>query len=158
MTENKLNQDEKQGELKKYRDLVLATIDYYLEKKEMHIKTADFDSVEHYQVLKKQTEEDFQKNKLTKLKQCFRDLTEMQVETVDLMFNKYLQDKTNYDIDIFQSYFQRVNKIIDKGKITTDNQFYDISMMIDQLCQTEPVDNEKIELLDRLLDEYKKRK
>ena len=81
----------------------------------------------------------------------------MQIETRDLNFNKYLQDKTEYDIDIFKSYFQRVDKVIENGKITTDNQFYDISKMADQLCQTEP-DNEKIEKLNRLLGDYEERK
>ncbi len=158
MTDNKLNQDEKQAQLLKYRDLVLATLDYYIDNKEMQFKTADFDSEEHYKGLKVKTEENYQKGRLTRLKQWFRDLTEMQLETGDLKFNKYLQDKTKYDIDIFKSYFQRIDKIIEKGKITTDNQFYDINIMVDQLCQTEPVENEKIEILNRLLSEYEQRK
>ncbi|PVY40937.1 hypothetical protein [Pontibacter virosus] len=158
MKEGKLNKDEKQAELSKYRDLVLATLDYYLDNKGLQIKTADFDTQEHYKGLKIQTEEHYQKGRLTRLKQWFRDLTEMQVETGDLKFNKYLQDKTKYDIDIFKSYFQRIDKLIEKGKITTDNQFYDINMMVDQLCQTEPVDNEKIGILNKLLSEYEQRK
>ena len=157
MKEGKLNKDEKQAELAMYRDLVLATLDYYLENKILQIKSADFDSDEHYKGLKIQTAEHYQKGRLTRLKQWFRDLTEMQVETSDLKFNKYLQDKTKYDIDIFTPYFQRIDKVIEKGKITTDNQFYDINMMVDQLCQTEPVDNEKIEVLNRLLSEYEQR-
>lgn len=158
MKEGKLNKDEKQAELIMYRDLVLATLDYYVDNKEMQIKTADFDTTEHYNGLKTQTAEHYQKGRLTRLKQWFRDLTEMQVETGDLKFNKYLRDKTKYDIDIFKSYFQRIDKIIEKRKITTDNQFYDINKMVDQLCQTEPVDNEKIEILNRLLSEYEQRK
>ena len=158
MVDKKLNRDEKKEELVKYRDLVLATLDYYIENKEIQIKTADFDSTEHYKGLKTQTAEHYQKGRLTRLKQWFRDLTKMQVETVDLKFNKYLQDKTKYNIDIFKSYFQRVDKIIEKGKITTDNQFYDINIMLDQLCQTEPVDNDKIEILNRLLSEYEQQK
>jgi hypothetical protein len=158
MVDKKFNRDEKKEELVKYRDLVLATLDYYIENKEIQIKTADFDSTEHYKGLKTQTAEHYQKGRLTRLKQWFRDLTEMQVETVDLKFNKYLQDKTKYNIDLFKSYFQRVDKLIEKGKITTDNQFYDINIMVDQLCQTEPVDNDKIEILNRLLSEYEQRK
>ena len=133
MTNSKPNKDEKQAELQKYRDLVLATLDYYTDNKEMQIKTADYDSQEHFKGLKIQTEEHYQKGRLARLKQWFRDLTEMQVETGDLKFNKYLQDKTKYEIDIFKSYFQRVEKVTQKGKITTDNQFYDIGIMIDQL-------------------------
>lgn len=158
MTDNKLSKDEKQAELRKYRDLVLATLDYYLENKVMQIKTTDFDSVEHYKGLKVQTEEQYQKGRLTRLKQWFRDLTEMQVEMGDLKFNRYLQDKTKYQVDIFKSYFQRVDRVIEKGKITNDNQFYDINIMVDQLCQTEQVDNERIEILNRLLSEYEQRK
>ena len=150
MINNKLNNDEKQLELQKYRALVLATLDYYLDHKEYQFQTPDFDSIEHYKGLKTQTEDHFQKGRLTRLKQWFRDLIEM-VETGDLKFNKYLKDKTKYEIDIFRSYFHRVDKVIAKGKITTDNQFYDINMMVDQLCQTEPVDNKKIEILNKLL-------
>lgn len=157
MIGNKLSKDEKQSELTKYRVLVLTTLDYYIDNKEMQIKTADFDSTEHYKGLKIQAEEHYQKGRLTRLKQWFRDLTEMQVEKGDLKFNRYLQDKTEYDIDIFKSYFQRVNKIIEKGKINTDNQFYDINIMLDQLCQTELVNNEKIEILNKLIDDYEQR-
>lgn len=158
MTDKKDSKDEKNAELKKYRDLVLATIDYYLDTKELNFKTEDFDSIEHYKSLKIQTEEHFQKGRLTRLKQWLRDLTEGFVEEGDLKFNKYLQEKTGYDIDIFKSYFQRVDKVIEKGKITTDNQFYDINAMVNQLCQTEPIDNKKIETLNRLLADYEDRK
>jgi hypothetical protein len=65
MNKGKLNKDEKQAELTKYRELVLATLDYYIDKKEMHIKTVGFDSAQHYQSLKIQTEEHYQKGRLT---------------------------------------------------------------------------------------------
>lgn len=71
MADKKLNKDEKQEELVKYRDLVLATLDYYIDNKEMQIKTADFDSTEHYKGLKTQTAEHYQKGRLTRLKQWF---------------------------------------------------------------------------------------
>lgn len=158
MQKRKLDKSEKLSELEKYRDLVLATIDYYLDYKLMHVQTEEFDSVKHFQNLKTETKESFQKGQLTKLKQWFRDLTEMQVETVDLKFNAYLKEKTNYDFDIFDSFFQRVEKVIEKGKITTDNQFYDVNMMVGQLCQTEPVDNNKIDILNNLLREFETRK
>ena len=158
MKKSKQNIEDKQSELQKYRELILATLDYHLENNEMQIKTADFDSKEYYIRLKIDTEEQFKKGRLTRLKQWFRDLTGMHIETCDLNFNKYLQGKTNYDIDIFKSYYQRVDKVIEKGKITTDNQFYDIRIMVDQLCQTLPIDNKKIEILNRILSKYELRK
>ena len=158
MTKDRPNQDEKIVELTKYLDLVTATIDYSLENPFMKIKTADFDSDQHYMTLKIQAEEHFQKGRLTKLKQWFRDLTEMYIETGDLKFNQYLQHKTNYQIDIFESYFKRVDQIVEKGKITSDSQFYKINSMVDQLCQINPVDSEKIETLNKLLRNYEQRK
>jgi hypothetical protein len=158
MTDNKPNTAEKQAELAKYRDLVLATLDYYIDHKESQIQTADFDPLEHYKGLKIQTENNFQKGRLTKLKQWFHDLTEMYMDAGDLKFNKYLQDKTKHDIDILKSFFQRIDKIIEKEKIVTDKQFHDVNTMVDQLCQTEPVHNNKIEVLNSLLSEYELRK
>lgn len=155
---DKLSKVEKAAELTKYRVLVLATIDYYLENGLMKIKTDNFDSDEHFKTLKLQTEEHFKAGRLTILKQWFRDMTEAQVECVALKFNKYLQDKTNYDVDVFKSYYQRIDKIIEKGKITSDNQFYDINIMVDQLCQTIPVDNDRIIVLNKLLGDYEQRK
>ncbi len=158
MFKEKLNTDEKTSQLIKYRELVLATIDYYLDNQLMKIKSVDFDSTEHFKSLKLQTQELYKKGRLTRLKQLFRELTEMQIETGDLKFNKYLQDRTHSDIDIFKSYFQRIDKIIEKGKITTDHQFYDINSLVNQLCQSEPVDKERIEKLNGLLLNYEKRK
>ena len=158
MPGNHLNKDEKQKELQKYRELVLATIDYLLDNKQIHIRTEEFDTADHYRILRIQVEEHFQKGRLTQLKQWFRDMTEMQVETRDLKFNKYLQDRTKYEIDIFEAFFKRVDKIVSRGKITSDNQFYDINIMVDQLCQIEPVDKERVVVLDKLLFEYKRRK
>lgn len=158
MKNSKSNEDDKQAEILKYRDLVLASIDYFIDHKKMQVKTGDFDSVLHFNELKRQAEEQYQKGKLPKLKQWFRDLAEMPLEEGDIMFGKYLQEKTNYDIDIFAAYFRRVDAVIAKGKITTDNQYYDISAVVDRLCQSELKEMERIEALNKLLAEYEQRK
>lgn len=158
MTKINLDKNEKQVELEKYRDLVVVTLDYHLSANGMRIRTANFDSTDYYKRLKVHVEEHYQRGRLTILKQWFRDLTEMFVECGDLAFSKYLQDNTNYDVNIFQSYFDRIEKIINKGKITSDNQFYDINIIVDRLCQIEPVDSEKIEALNRLIRDYEERK
>ena len=158
MSKDKLSIEGKQHELTKFRDLVLATIDYLSETSSLRVKTDDFDSNEHLELLKKQALELFNKGRLTKLKQWFRDMTEMEVESRNLKFNKYLQNKTGYDVNIFEDYFRQVCKIIDRGKITTDNQFYDIKIMVDQLYHEQQVDNERIFILNRLLSNYEERK
>lgn len=149
---------DKKSELKKYRDLVIATIDYYVDNQLMNIKTADFDSNVHFKFLKQLTEEHFDKGRLARLKQFFRDMTESQIESIDLKLNEYLRKKTNYDIDIFKSYFERVERIILKGRITTDNQFYDLKVLVDQLSQSEPIDKNKIEIIDKIMADYEQKK
>ena len=69
MAKEILNKEEKESELKKYRDLFLATIDYYPDNNLMKIKTADFDSVEYFKSLKIQAEDHYKKGRLSKLKQ-----------------------------------------------------------------------------------------
>lgn len=157
-SDKKLSSEEKQLELKKYLDLVLTTIDYYLENKLIQLKTADFDSEQHFQGLKTQALEHFNKGRLSRLKQWFRDLTEPQIECGDFRFNSFIKERTKHDIDIFRSYYERIDNIIEKGKITTDNQFYNINMLVDQLSQTEPVDKLRIGKLNDLLLDYELRK
>ncbi|QNK61670.1 hypothetical protein H7F33_14040 [Pedobacter sp. PAMC26386] len=158
MADRTLAAEDKRIELKKFRDLVLAAIDYHLDDTSAAIKTDDFNSSVHYESLKKQTLEHYSKDRLTKLKQWFRDLIEMQTEVRNLKFNKYLKNKTGYDIDIFEAYFKRVEKIIEKGKITTDNQFLDISIMVDQLCSELTIDDGKTHILNHFLSTYEAKK
>lgn len=148
--------EDKESELIKYKSLILATLDYTMAI--FRIKTTSFDSNENFNSIKVQTEENYKKGRLTLLKQCFRDLSEPYIENIDLKFNKYLIEKTHYGIDIFKDYNERINKIIKKGKITTDNQFYDVSILANELSQSEQKDDTKIEILNMLLVNYEKRK
>ena len=148
---------EKQAELIKYRDLVVATIQYRLKHNELMAPHPAFDIVaEHHNTMLNQTHEHFIKGRLTMLKHWFRDLTEMYIEVRDIKFGEYLKELSGYDI--FESFFKKVEHVITQGKITTDNQFYDVSMMVDYLCQAKPVDNVKINLLNNLLIGYEEKK
>ena len=148
---------DKKIELAKYHDLVIATLDYYLDTPELNFQHNGFDSKSHFEKLKETANDDFKKGRLTKMKKWFRDLTEMQVETKDFKFNEYLKRKTGHEINIFQDYLKRIDKIVVNGKITTDNQFREISSYVDSLCQSKPVDTKKIDSLNKLLLDYEKK-
>jgi len=94
MTDTILRVERKRIELEKFRDLVLAAIEYQLQDTSARIKTDDFDSDVHFESLKKQAFEHYDNGRLTKLKQWFKDLTEMHIEARNLNFNKYLQTET----------------------------------------------------------------
>ncbi len=82
----------------------------------------------------------------------------MQIESNDFKFSKYLQNKTKYDADIFRSYYERINKILLKGKITTDKQFYDVYPLVSQQWQHPVYDENKIKILHELFGDYEQRK
>lgn len=67
-------------------------------------------------------------------------MTEEPRETGDLSFGRYIKEKTGYDIDIFGSFQKRIDKIIDRKRIKTENEYRDVLAMVDNLCQQTPVD------------------
>jgi hypothetical protein len=158
MAKETITPEEKVKQLELYRDLNLAALDYTLEKMDPLSKTETFDPFEHLTNLKDDVTEHFQKGRLSKLKQWFRDFTEMPLETKDFNFNRYIKNKTGHDIDIFENFRKRLEKTIEKGKITTDNQYYDVNMLINDLCQTKPVDDAKIKVLNKLISDYENKK
>ena len=136
----------KEFELKKYRDLVLATIDYYI----VHLAFNN-EMKDEYIRLKTQTEEYYSKRELTILKNWFKDLTSDFIEDRDFGFNEYLIKTTNYEIDIFESYFKRIEKIIEKDQIKTDSQFYELKNYVDYLIQNNNSDKVLIQRINELL-------
>ena len=157
MTAKKITENIKSKDLVKYRDLVLATIEYNIQIYSKENIAGVSEIIEHFLSLKPQIEEHFEKGRLTKLKQWFRDLTETVIASNDVKFNTYLKDQTGYDLDIFKSFNQKVEKIITKGKITNDDQFYELRNYLDQLEGIEPVDNDKIKIIDRILFKYEQK-
>lgn len=151
------NKEEKLRELEKYRSLNIVAIDYFLETGTMKFQTADFNSNQYLQSMKNQVEGLYQKGSLTKLRQCFQNLTEPQRETEDLKFLVFLKERTGLEIDIFQRFYDRVDKIISKGKIATANQYQDTLSMVDKLTQMKKVDTLKIEALNSLLLDFEKK-
>lgn len=145
--------EEKQSELQRYKDILLATLDYHIERSK-GIKYGEFDPFAHFQQLKEQTEENYRKGRLSRLKQWLRDMTEEQRETGDLSFGRYIKEKTGYDIDIFGSFQKRIDKIIERKRIKTENEYRDVMAMVDNLCHQTPVDKDKIDLLNNLLIDF----
>jgi hypothetical protein len=148
-----LTPEEKKLELKKYRDILLATLDYLIERSK-GANYGEFDPTTHFLKLKEETEESYEKGRLTKLKQWFWDMTEEQRETGDLSFGRYIKERTGYHIDIFGAFQKRIDKIIERKRIKTENEYRDVMSMVDNLCHQTPVDKGKIDLLNSLLIDF----
>jgi ribosomal protein S18 len=147
-------------ELQRYRDMVIATLNYgiiqYKANGELNKENFDFEL--YYRDLIHQTEQTFKKGQLAKLKRWFDELTEMYVETGDVLFNQYLRETTNFDIDIFEDFKKDIEKAIEKKRISSDQQFFRVSVMVNELCQQKPMDHKRIESLNELLRDYENKK
>ena len=147
--------EDKQQELIKYRALATAAIDYTIDA--FWSQQAPFDLapfIDNLNGLKNTVEEDYQKGRLGKLKQAFRSFSEGPLESRLLGFNTYIKEKTGYDIDIFESFNNRITTIITRNKINTENEYRDVLSAVDFLCQSEHPDKGKIDILNNLLAEF----
>ena len=145
-----------QRELVKYRDLTLATLDYFLESGIMKIKTIDFDSDQHYKELKVQVKEYFQKGKLSKLKQWFKDLSETPYENEDFNFIDFINTRTGYEINLSSKFEKRISDIIKRNKIKTENEYRDVMIKVNYLCLSDTPEEKLLEHLNSLLLEFEK--
>lgn len=144
---------EKQKELEKYFAINTAVLDYFIKH---GIKIPGFDTVEYFSNLKVQVREHFDKGRLTKLKQWFRDFSEGGHDEPE--FIKFIKDKTGFDLDIKDEFEKRVDKILKNGKIRNENEFRDLQIKIDSLIWESPIDEEKINRINLLLSAFDKQK
>ena len=89
--------EEKRLELKRHKDIIIATVDYYISRYDStKSEYGDFNLISHYEKIKFDTEEHFKKGRLTLLKQYLRDMTEEPREAKDFNFRKYIKETTGY--------------------------------------------------------------
>ncbi|SHO64796.1 hypothetical protein [Algoriphagus zhangzhouensis] len=146
----------KHTELEKYRDLNLSTLDYLSET--IQIATNDFNSSQHFQKLKIEVNESFTKGRLSKLKQWFRNLTEVLRETEDLKFNDFIKERTGHEVNLHERFEKRISKILGQGRIKSENDYRDVVTKVDYLSQKESADQTLIDQLNFLLISFEKKK
>jgi hypothetical protein len=156
-------QSDKQKELVKFRELNLATIDYnrylYEQAREQYsVQVPDF--AQNFDKLKAQVQENYKNGKLGILRKWYYHFTEGFQEAGfdhNVNYTKYIKEKTGYDVDTLNTFYNHLEKIILKGKITTADQYRDVCTMVNQLSQADPLDNKKIDQLNHLLIAYSKK-
>lgn len=156
LNNRKMTNPDKHTELEKYRDLNLATLEYL--SKTMKIETNDFNTSLYYQKLKIEVNECFTKGRLSKLKQWFRDLTEMPQETKDLEFSNFIKERTGHQVNLHERFENRISMILDQGRIKTENDYQDVLTKVDYLNQRESSYQTLIDQLNSLLIDFEKKK
>jgi hypothetical protein len=149
-----LTLQENQKELKRHRDIILATIDYSSKRSDATMKIDGQNPWEsNYNKLKQQTEKYFQKGKLERLQKMLAKVLEEPQGRVDLSFDNYIEEKTGYAISIFQNIKARADKIIEQNKIKNEKELHDIGCLIHILRQ-ESGDANKIDSLHNLCRDF----
>ena len=147
-----------QEDLKRLRDIILATIDYSLQ---WHPNIMKIDGVaireSHYQKIKQNTEKYFKLHDQAKLQRILSKLLKEPAALADLNFQNYIQEKTGNEINIFQDFEIYVDKIIKQNKIRNDKEFHIATSILVKLKQ-QATDENKINLLNSLCREYSMRR
>lgn len=152
-----MTSEEKQSELQKHRAILLATMDYLLERLGGSFVYDQYDpATEYYQQQKIQTEKYYKQRRLDRLQQRLASLTKGLQNRADLNFADYIKEKTGYDIDIFDGLRKRIDAIIAQKEIRNQKEINDISTMLHYYHQTS-ADGEKVDRLKALLTNHSKR-
>ncbi len=126
-----MTSDEKKTELKKYRTLLLATLNYHLEHYTGSMVFDQWDpAAEHYLREQQRTEQDFQEQKLDVLQQCLRGYLMRLRSRVDVNFAQFIKKETGFDIDIFEDLRNEVAIIVSNGKIKRSEEFFKVQDLL----------------------------
>lgn len=154
-----MKSEERKAELQRHRDILVATIDYIIEKVASEgLPKDNFEVIAgYYRQQKQQIEKYFEMRRLYMLQQRLNKLTEFPMRRSDLKFSEYIKERTGYNIDIFESLQIRIEQIIKGNQITNKKQLNDIGNILDVYKQ-QSFDQEKKDALLNLIANYFKKK
>ncbi len=149
-----VNIERNQEELNQHRAIILATIDYRMQRLNTSMKIDGKILGESYsQNLLHETEKWFKQKKLDKLKQILPKVLEFPIATVDINFDNYILEKTGYAINIFKDIQESVDKILAQNQIQNEKELQDATILIRKLEQESP-DEIQIKVLNDLCRDF----
>ncbi len=139
------------NELAKYRDLLIATINFSIDSfSTTSSKKNSF--TKHFETIREQTIDMYEKGDLEGLQALFADQTEMYKEDLDREFNTYLIEVTGYDMDLFDGFFKRIDAVLERGKIKDAEERDDLKRYLELLEDADEQDEEEIVKVSEMLD------
>jgi hypothetical protein len=141
--------------------VICAISDYYVEFTLNNLNTDErFRSVQLTLMLPmfKQYRTDSEKyhadGKLKKLKSIYNGLEKESADNI--MLEEYVFKKTGIRLGMLERYNQKLNKIIERGKLKNENEYHMIMDQINILCQLEVPDEKMINDLNKLIIDFEK--
>jgi len=151
--------EEKQLELQRHREILIATIDYL---KVLHGESFVLDDEKHieeyYEAQKTRVEKYYNQRRLDKLQQKLTSLVETLHDDLDQKFSAYIKERTGYNMDLFGDLKKRVEIILSKSQIDNDKEGRDIGTILHQLIETSSSPDEIARLQSLLLQYHHKNK
>lgn len=144
------------NELNKYRDIILAILDYQIGKIRETRDELLMKSIKHLENIKLLADVHYDNGNLETLKKGLRDLTEWPLEEGDRRYVDYIRVHTGYEFDIFADFENRIQKIIDTGEIESTGEFYYAALKLKQIKHIEP-GNEIAAMLEKLILDFEER-
>jgi hypothetical protein len=150
----RLTPQQKTEQLTRAKDILIATIEYEMERCSGRFVIDGVDMVKNsldYQ--KQQAEEYFLKRRLDLIQKMINRYTSSYSGSVDLNYGPYLKQKTGFELDIFESVKEHVNLLLKKCKIDTDEEAFAISIFL-RLIEKTGMQTDCRELLEKLRAQY----
>lgn len=140
-------------EREKNKSILVATLNYLLQYHAHDMVFDDYSpSKQWYLQELKQTKLDIKQSRSASIKKRLDKHILMFSEKYDPGLNKYIKEKTGYDIDVFEQYKNDVLPIISKGSITA-NDVYFVEKYLKAYASF-PEEQNNITFLKTLLAEY----
>lgn len=146
--------EQKQLELQRHRDILLATYDYLLQRNAGCFVTDGFDSIaETFEQEKQRTNLEFKQGRLGDLQQRLQRQIETFCKRADANFPIYIKKNTGYHLNIFEDLQKRIDAIVAQNEIRSQNELNDVYAMLHFYLETAPDENE-VNKLNSLLSDY----
>lgn len=146
--------EEKQTELQRHREILFATIDYLISLHGASFVLDDEDYIsEHYERQKIQIDKYYKQRRLDRLQQKLASLTKEIQNRADLAFAQYINEKTGYDIDIFEDLRKRYAVVVKQNEIRNQSELNEVGSMLHFFQETSP-EGEETKKLKELISNY----
>lgn len=149
-----MTHEEKQTELQRHREILFATIDYLISIHGASFVLDDEDYIsEHYERQKTQIDKYYKQRRLDRLQQKLASLTKGMQNRADLAFAQYINEKTGYDIDIFEDLRKRYAVVIKQNEIRNQTELNEVGSMLHFFQETSP-EGDETKKLQELVSNY----
>ena len=93
--------------------------------------------------------------KLKKLQAIYNGIEKEASE--DIMLEQYVFEKTGIKLGMLERYNQKLNKLIERGKLKNENEYHMIMDQINILCQLKERDDKMIDDLNKLIIDFERK-